>query len=392
MPEPAARPHAVQTALTSPGHIPVLPSEVLAALGPRAGGTVVDCTVGRGGHAAAIARALGPNGVVVGVDLDGENLRFAAGRVTELGAARFVGIHASFADAPARLRELGLRADGVLADLGFSSTQIDDPQRGLSFAGDGPLDMRYDRSRGRTAAELLAKLSERELCDLIRKLGEDPLAPRIAHRIVQLRRTAPLRTTRELAELVRSVYGARARQSRLHPATRTFMALRIAVNDELNALAALLREVVAAAEALASHDAAIDDAPPVSPVSAMRRAAACASDAQAGAGWLKPGARVAIIAFHSLEDRLVKHAFADLVARGLATRVTHKPVMAGDAELAGNPRARPAKLRAIAIGPVDAIRHGRAGDGPADERDDDVDDRVESAMDSNRAERAEIDE
>ncbi|HMN96642.1 MAG TPA: 16S rRNA (cytosine(1402)-N(4))-methyltransferase RsmH [Phycisphaerales bacterium] len=321
------------------GHVPVLLEPVLRLLAPQTGEVAVDCTAGRGGHAAALAARLGPTGTLVAVDLDEGNLAYVESRLrdaaVEGGAPRFVALHGSFADAPARLIEAGLTADVVLADLGFSSIHVDDPARGFSFAAEGPLDMRYDRSRGRTAAELLRAFSERELTEMLLHLGEEPLAAKIAGKIAQVRRREPIETTRQLAGLVEEAYGARARYARLHPATRTFMALRIAVNDELNALSTLLRQVGEEAERVAAKGAAAE-----------------------AAGWLRCGSRVAIIAFHSLEDRLVKHAFASAAGRGLAARLTRRPVVADDAELAANPRARPAKLRAIALGHAEDRVHG----------------------------------
>ena len=229
-------------------------------------------------------------------------------------------LRANFADAPRRLAEQGLRADLVLADLGFSSNQMDDPARGLSFVRDAPLDMRLDRHAAVTAADLLAALSERQLADLIYQQGEDPLARKIARKLVQSRQIEPIRSTAQLARLVTEAYGPRARSSRMHPATRTFMALRIAVNDELGALRSLLDQISRGAEQVGSG------------------------------GWLNEGARVAIISFHSLEDRLVKHAFVDLTKRGLATALTKKPVGPLEHEVEANPRARSAKLRAVRIG------------------------------------------
>jgi len=354
------------------GHVPVMPEEILRLLKPQEGDSALDCTVGRGGHTLLLARAVGRTGRVFGADLDAENLTFAAERLGGEGlAAEFV--HGSFSLAPAWLRQRGEAVDVMLADLGFASSQIDDPQRGLSFAGDGPLDMRYNQAEGRTAAELLANWSERELCETIRKLGEEPLAARIARAIAQRRRRAALTTTGELAELVRSVYGPRARNSRLHPATRTFMALRIAVNDELNALSALLDEIGHAAEAVDAErrsspgdartgenrepDRQVDSQsdPLTHPQSDHpsrqegwnRRTAI--PQRHGFRSWLRPGARVGIIAFHSLEDRLVKHAFAGLAGRNLAVRVTRRPVIAEEAEVADNPRARSAKLRVIQL-------------------------------------------
>lgn len=318
----------------------MLCEKVLASLDPRPGEVALDCTVGRGGHAAAFAERVGTSGTVIGVDLDEGNLAASAARVEALGSARFVGVHGSFATAPARLVESGLVADVVLADLGFSSVHVDDASRGFSFSSDGPLDMRYDRSRGRTAAELLRELPERELAEMFIRLGEDPLAAKIARKIAHTRRAEPIETTRQLAGLVAAVYGPRARHARLHPATRTFMALRIAVNDELNALASLLAQIGDAAERVASEPT------------------------RTGAEWLRAGSRVAIIAFHSLEDRLVKHTFTDLARRGLVTRLTRRPWIADDAELAANPRSRPAKLRAIVLGPGTSRFEKGFGNGP----------------------------
>ena len=249
------------------------------------------------------------------------------------------GIHGSFAGCERAVVHAmaGAGADGrpvdrVLADLGFASNQMDDPSRGFSFQQDGPLDMRLDPSQGESAAELLARLSERELADAIYRLGEDPFARRIARVIVDRRGSVPLRTTGQLASAVVAAYGAKARQSRMHPATRTFMALRILVNDELGALAGLLDAVGRGARRAAD--------------------AGTAGSGQPGsaAGWLAPGARVAIISFHSLEDRMVKHAFAELERLGVARRITRKPVEADEAEMRMNPRSRSAKLRVVEVG------------------------------------------
>jgi 16S rRNA (cytosine1402-N4)-methyltransferase len=222
---------------------------------------------------------------------------------------------------PATLCAAGIRADILLADLGFSSQQMDDPARGFTFREDAPLDMRYDRTSGATAAQLLSDLTEADLADVIFRYGEEPLARKIARIVVREREKRPILTTAELVAAVREAYGARARTSRIHPATRTFMALRIAVNDELGALEALLDSVVRGAE-----------------------------DARANGGWMTGGARVGIISFHSLEDRLVKRTFATLEKRGLAKRLTKKPVTARAQEVHANPRARSAKLRVVRLG------------------------------------------
>jgi len=216
------------------------------------------------------------------------------------------------------LARLGLRADRVLADLGFASNQMDDPGRGFSFQAEGPLDMRLDPTQGETGAQLLARMNEREIADAIFELGEDPFSRRIARSIVARRGREGMETTADLVAAVRAAYGTKAHASRMHPATRTFMALRILVNDELGALRGLLDSV--------------------------------ARGAGPAPGWLAPGARVGVISFHSLEDRLVKHAFAELEQGGRATRLTRKPVEASEAEVQANPRARSAKFRAIRIG------------------------------------------
>ena len=315
--------------MTGPvGHLPVLLDTVLELLAPRPGGTVADLTAGRGGHALAMAQAVAPGGRVLLCDLDAGNLAFAAGRVREVAGIEVAPVHGSFARADRDAARLGWAADAVLADLGFASTQMDDPARGFSFQAEGPLDMRLDASRGETAADVLARIRESELADAIFELGEDPFARRIARTIVDRRAKAPLRTTQDLASAVVAAYGARARDSRMHPATRTFMALRILVNDELGAL----RTLLAALEQGGREAAAALRSP--SPASTVP-----------SPGWLRPGCRVGIISFHSLEDRLVKHAMADWERAGLGERVTRKPAEASEAELAANRRARSAKFR-----------------------------------------------
>jgi 16S rRNA (cytosine1402-N4)-methyltransferase len=309
--------------MTDPsGHLPVLLDTVLDLLSPRPGETAVDLTAGRGGHAEALARRVAPGGRILLCDLDAGNLAFASERVRAVPGTELASMHGSFARADREATRLGWRADAVLADLGFASTQMDDPARGFSFQADGPLDMRLDPTRGESAADLLARIREPELADAIFELGEDPFSRRIARTIVERRTRAPLRTTQELASAVVAAYGARARDSRMHPATRTFMALRILVNDELGALRTLL--------------AALEQG---------------GREAAAGSGWLRPGCRAGIISFHSLEDRLVKHAMADWERAGLGERVTRKPAEASDVELATNRRARSAKFRVFRFAP-----------------------------------------
>ena len=303
------------------GHIPVLMTEVLAALNPQAGHVYVDLTAGRGGHAAAVARAVGSAGKVVLFDLDRSNLEFAAARVQRESGLTAVTVHGSFVSVGRELEARGMVADLVLADLGFASTQVDDPERGLSFMRDGPLDMRLDPSAGMSAAELVATASERDLADIVARFGEDPLARRIASKIAAARALAPIKTTAQLADLVRDAYGSRAHASRMHPATKTFQALRIAVNDEMGALDALLDSI--------------------------RRAAERAKDGRPT--WLAPRARVAVIGFHSLEDRLVKQAFAEMRKGGLVTEIASGAIVPSESECAANPRARSAKLRAVMV-------------------------------------------
>lgn len=304
------------------GHVPVLRESVIRTLSPSPGEAAFDLTAGRGGHAEDLARHVAPGGRLLVCDLDRGNLDHAAARAAAVPGVTVHAFHGNFAVADREAARLGLAADCVLADLGFASTQMDDPARGFSFQADGPLDMRLDRSRGESAAELLARLPERDLADAIFRLGEDPFARRIARAVAERRTRMPIATTAELAAAVVAAYGSRARESRMHPATRTFMALRILVNDELGALAGLLASLEAGG----------------------RRAA------QAEPGWIRPGCRAGVISFHSLEDRMVKQAMAAWEAAGLGERVTRKPVEPTEAEVAANRRARSAKLRVFRFG------------------------------------------
>jgi 16S rRNA (cytosine1402-N4)-methyltransferase len=288
-------------------HVPVLPAEALQLLNPLPGQTFVDCTVGAGGHTRLIAERVGLAGRVIGLDQDAAMLDLARPRLTGLPVTL---IQASFDQIHSVLDTLNVPAvDGVLADLGISSDQLDDPDRGFSFQQDGVLDMRMDPTAGESAADLLRRLNERDLADLIYQFGEERHSRRIARRVVEARQRGELpRTTGELAELVRRcVPRPKGRRGAgIDPATRTFQALRIAVNDELGALDRLLAALP---------------------------------------GCLKPGGRAAVISFHSLEDRRVKHAFRDPAVWDVLTR---KPVQAGADEERDNPRSRSAKLRAAA--------------------------------------------
>ena len=303
------------------GHIPVLFDEVMGVLNPSDGQVYVDLTAGRGGHAAAVASRVAPRGRVALFDLDQENLGYSSARVVRESGITPVAIHGSFVSVGRELDAIGLRADLVLADLGFASTQVDDPERGLSFMREGPLDMRLDPTSGMSAEDLVATSSERDLADLIGRFGEEPLARKIAAKIAAARAVAPIKTTAQLADLVREAYGSRAHASRMHPATKTFQALRIAVNDEMGALDALLDSI--------------------------RRAAERAKDGRPT--WLAPRARVAIIGFHSLEDRQVKQAFAEMRKSGLVTEIASGAIGPSESECAANPRARSAKLRAVMV-------------------------------------------
>jgi 16S rRNA (cytosine1402-N4)-methyltransferase len=285
------------------GHASVLLRETLELLDVRPGGLWVDGTVGLGGHAEAILRASSPDGRLVGTDRDGETLVRAQARLAGFGErARLV--QSDFREIPRHLG--GEPADGILLDLGVSSAQLDDPERGFSFQAEGPLDMRLDRAARTTAEDLVNGLPERELADVIYEYGEEPASRRIARAIVRERERERIRTTTRLADVVRRAAG-RPRRPGLHPATRTFQALRIRTNRELDGLA----------EALCAL-------------------AAC----------LKPRGRLAVIAFHSLEDRPVKQTFRALHGQGYRELV-RKPVRPSEEETRANPRARSARLRAL---------------------------------------------
>ena len=282
-------------------HISVMPKEVIGWLDPQPGQTFVDGTLGGGGHARLLADRVGDSGLVLACDRDPDALTRAekslAGMPVKLAES-------NFCDVPEVLEQIEVDAvDGILLDLGLSSDQLADRDRGFSFEGDGPLDLRFDPSCGEPAWKLIHRLNAEPLADLIYQYGEERFSRRIARKIVQTRRDSPIRTAGQLADLVRRcVPGGKGRR-RIDPATRTFQALRIAVNDELKSLEIALRRLP---------------------------------------GCLRPGGRLAIISFHSLEDRPVKQAFRD--DRRLEV-LTRRPVTPSPAELDGNPRSRSAKLR-----------------------------------------------
>lgn len=302
------------------GHAPVLRAEVLALLQPRPGGRYLDATVGLGGHAEAILQASEPTGTLLGIDRDGEALALAAERLAPFGPR--VTLRQGRHEAVAELVGAEEGFDGILFDLGASSLQLDSAARGFSFSREGPLDMRMDQSGGDTAADLVNRLSERELADLIFRWGEERWSRRIARAIEEARRQAPIRTTTALADIVARAIPRGAWPRHIHPATRTFQALRIAVNDELTGLGPALEEAVTL---------------------------------------LRPGGRVAVISFHSLEDRIVKQTWRQLAASGWGRIRTKRPVTPGDAEIAVNPRARSAKLRALERAPEAPVRIPQSG-------------------------------
>jgi 16S rRNA (cytosine1402-N4)-methyltransferase len=310
---------AITTVTTQ--HIPVMPAEVLNALRPHPGGYYIDGTAGGGGHTALLLEQSAPNGQVLAIDADPLALERIAARLSNLRATgRLILAHGNFASLQSLAANAGFaQADGILLDLGLSSDQLADRERGFSFAGDAPLDMRFDPSQPTSAADLLNTLPESELADLLWRYGEERRSRQIARRIVQARARQPITRTEQLAHLAAA--GVPGHPGGIHPATRTFQALRIAVNGELDSLEALLPQAV---ELLA------------------------------------PGGRIAIISFHSLEDRIVKHFFQH-EARGCICPphtpvcvcghqarlkiITPHPLVASSEEQAENPRARSAKLR-----------------------------------------------
>ncbi len=306
-----------QDASWAPAHIPVLLGEVLAYLAPRPGAAIVDATIGDAGHAEAILRRIAPAGRLIGLDRDADAIHRAEERLRPFGRNVML-YQANFEELDQVLDMAGVRmVDGVLFDIGVSTRQLLDPARGFSFERVGPLDMRMDQSQETTAADLANTLSERELADLIYRFGEERASRKIARQIVARR---PLGTTRDLARAVEAALGGG--RGRLHPATRTFQALRIATNRETEALQRALPQAI---------------------------------------GRLRPGGRLCVIAFHSLEDRIVKQTLA-AHSRGctcppglpecrcgggtLIRVLTKKPVVASPEEVRRNPRARSARLRA----------------------------------------------
>jgi 16S rRNA (cytosine1402-N4)-methyltransferase len=288
-------------------HVSVLCKEAIEFLNVRAGSTIVDCTLGMAGHASEVVRLLGPEGQLIGFDRDPEAMALAKARLArvcnELGgqAPRITLVGEAFSSIERHVEPGSV--DGLLADFGVSSLQLDEAHRGFSFMADGPLDMRMDTRSGPTAAQVVNEASERELADLIYEYGEERRSRRIARAIVRGR---PVTTTGQLARIVAHAAPA-MKQDRIHPATRTFQALRIYVNRELDEIKALM---------------------------------------EAAPRLLKPSGRLAVISFHSLEDRIVKDSLREGARQGIWDVLTKKPVTAGEEEIDRNPRSRSAKLRA----------------------------------------------
>lgn len=282
-------------------HTSVLPRETLSYLSPRPGATVVDGTLGGGGHTRLLAEAVGPDGLVIAVDRDPQAIDRGCAELAGL-PVRFA--QANFSDIPEVLEAVGVeRVDAVLLDIGLSSDQLADRERGFSFDAEGPLDLRFDPTEGEPAFRLVNRLKPEHLADLIYQYGEERFSRRIARRIAKVRETEPIHTARDFARLVASAVPRQTPPPRIHPATRTFQALRIAVNDELKSLRL-----------------------------ALERVPEC----------LHVGGRLAVISFHSLEDRLVKEAFRN---RQQWVSLMRTPVTASEDELASNSRSRSAKLR-----------------------------------------------
>lgn len=295
----------------SPRHIPVLLNATLLALDPQPGQTFVDCTIGLGGHAAEVLKRIGPTGRLIGIDFDPANLERARATLSAIGTGKnFTLIHNNFAALPAVLAQLGIeRVDGLLADVGVASTQIDDPGRGFSYRRPGPLDMRMDPTRGQPASTLINRMTEKELAAALLELGDETDGPQIARLIVERRKIEPITTTEQLTAIVceaRDFTLQRAAGAKLHPAARTFQALRILVNREL-----------------ANFDRLLAVIPNV----------------------LRPGGVATIISFHSGEDRRVKDAFRRGYRDGIYEAISPGVIIADESEQRVNPRSRSAKLR-----------------------------------------------
>jgi 16S rRNA (cytosine1402-N4)-methyltransferase len=288
-------------------HEPVMLEEVLQLLPLRPGGVAVDGTLGLGGHALEMALKIAPEGTIIGLDWDATMLDQGRRRIESVPHVTAHAIHSDYRDLAVHLDRLGLKADGILLDLGLNSAQIGDPERGIAFREEGPLDMRMDRSSGEPASALLNRLSANEIENILHDNADERWARAIAKAIVARRKERPLRTTQDLVDCVLGAIPPKARDKRIHPATRTFQAIRIAVNRELEGL-----------------EEAMEDA----------------------ASALKPGGVMVVLSYHSGEDRAVKAAFRKLAKEGFE-EITRKPMLPTSQEIQRNGRSRSAKLRAI---------------------------------------------
>ncbi len=299
-------------------HVPVLAEEICQWLRPKAGGIYVDCTLGMGGTSLKILESCQNNAYILGLDRDPEALAYAEKNL-EPYRSQVKLFHGNYSHLVDFVHQAGVeRVDGVVFDLGVSSLQLDKAERGFSFASDGPLDMRMNQTQGPTAADLVKVLPEKELADVLFRCGEERFSRRIARAIVEARKTFALDTTQALVAVIKGAVPSSYRKGRIHCATRTFQALRIRVNQELDVLQPAL---------------------------------------QAAVSLLKEGGRVCVVAFHSLEDRIVKHTFRAMAGKDhpTITILTKRPVTAGEQEMERNPRARSAKLRVAQRGAEGAL-------------------------------------
>jgi 16S rRNA (cytosine1402-N4)-methyltransferase len=288
-------------------HEPVMVEEILDTFQLRPGAVVVDGTLGLGGHSQRFLEKIAPEGMLIGFDWDASMMVIAKDRLVTLGHTELALVNKDFREIEPVLEELHVKADAILLDLGLNSAQLDDPHRGLSFLKDGPLDMRMDRTRGEPASAVLNRMSPLAIETVLKEYGDERWARAIARVIVERRKTTPLRTTTDLANCVLAAIPKPAQDKRIHPATRTFQAVRIYVNRELEGL---------------------DDA------------------LQGAVRSLAPGGVLAVLSYHSGEDRIVKHTFRDLAEEGYQ-ELFKKPIAPTEAEERRNPRSRSAKLRAI---------------------------------------------
>lgn len=294
--------------MENPKHDPAMLNEVLEVLNLKPGDVVVDGTVGLAGHSLEFARLIAPMGHIVGFDWDASMLDIAKARLGEISDVKVTFVNRDFRTMSEEMEELGVTANGILLDLGLNSAQIDDPTRGISFLQDGPLDMRMDRTSGEPAAALLNRLTPAQIERGLRDFGDERWANAIARKIVERRKTQPLRTTADLVECVLAAVPIRARDKRIHPATRTFQAVRVMTTGELDELEGA---IVACAECLA------------------------------------PNGTLVVLSYHSGEDRAAKNAFRELAETGEFKEIYKKPIGPTEEEVRRNARSRSAKLRAL---------------------------------------------